>query len=70
MGKPLAFRRQIVSFFSGRTCCILAKGFEVVLRIEVHQQMPRQSAIRPINPASSRNRSHRLSGGGAFTLIG
>src|ERR1700678_1057198 len=69
MGKPLAFRRQIVFFVSRRKCCILAKEFEVVLRMDGHQQRPRQSAAWPINPASSRNRSHRLLGGGAFTAI-
>jgi hypothetical protein len=34
---------------------------------ELHQQLLYKSTVWPINPASSRNRSHRLLGGGEFT---
>ena len=50
------------------------RGFFVVARQAVEPNLPYlgegpclQSAAWPINPASSRNRSHRLLGGGAFT---
>jgi hypothetical protein len=37
---------------------------------ELHQQLLYKSTVWPINPASSRNRSHRLLGGGEFTTKG
>jgi len=50
------------------------RGFFVVARQAAEPNLPYlgegpclQSAAWPINPASSRNRSHRLLGGGAFT---
>jgi len=46
------------------------KGINADGQVDSHQQQSLlQSAARPINPASSRTRSHRLLGGGAFTAF-